>query len=330
MTKSRTRFSATAVSAEELQEARYFVDVEEGVITVPTAPSDVAPASQDIGFSYAKPYHRRNGMPKILFTMQWSEYASREPQKDRARSVAHIVGADVLSLDMPGQSPNSDGTTRLQKEGLRKGDYSEIAKALWCVAEKVFESEDEDIAKSEIILAGPSQGGAIASAMAANKPTDVEISDVVLINSASVANYDDRSWQALGINFLQAGTDQKYYHESNPGWAYRESAKDFLRIAANPRGHLFLPIKALARSRDWETLFDTLRRRELGEARIHLVHSELDIVSRVEDNLQAAEYLSRHAFGGVRRRELAGEYHGITGHLGSLATIFTEVVKATA
>ena len=163
--------------------------------------------------------------------------------------------------------------------------------------------------------------------MAATKPEKQAVSDVVLFNSASVDNVENRAWKRLGIDFIRSGTDLTYYADHNPQWAYQEDPKDMLRIPRRLRGHLPAPIKGMAATNDSKTLFAPLQEGRL-DSRINLIHCERDIVSNASNNLSAQQYLQRIPSAEVRREQLAGEYHGITGHLGSLAVALDDIINA--
>lgn len=291
---------------------------------------DDAGCRQKIGTSLALPNHPNVASKSMVILLcQWSEYSERMPQVDRLTAISADTRIPVLSLDMPGQSPNSSGLSRRQREALGKGDYTPLASALWNAAKFVAETRSIDLCDKEVILVGPSQGGPQAAAMAAIAPEGMVLSDVVLWNSPSVYNLPRRDSVGLASDFLLHGSkDMQYYSTLNPEWAYQESAKDGLRIVRHPISHGVTALRGMAHASDSTLLYNPLQSGDL-EARIHIIHSSEDAVSLACSNQAAEEYLNRtRARGNIRRVELEGEYHAITNYIGAVAVAVKGVVDA--
>lgn len=169
---------------------------------------------QIIGYSLTTPLELPDSERRlIIMGSQWSEYATRAPQEDRAEAMATVLGIPVLAIDMPGQSPESSGLTYVQKQGIKRGDFSALGRSLWETAgSAVFRERKKSLLEYEIILLGMSQASSIDSAMAVTAPEKVAISDVVSWNGPAIANNGNRLARGLLRDFVVDGPkDDKLY-----------------------------------------------------------------------------------------------------------------------
>lgn len=284
---------------------------------------------QIIGYSLTTPLELPDSEKRlIIMGSQWSEYATRAPQEDRAEAIATVLGIPVLAIDMPGQSPESSGLTYVQKQGIKRGDFSVLGQSLWDTASLAVSRErKKSLLEHEVILLGMSQASSIVSSMLATAPEKVAISDVVNWNGPAIANSGDRSARGLLRDFVVDGPkDDKLYKDRNPGWAYREGPLELARVLRRPRGHI-LSFLGLARANDAKTLAACLTGEKGFNGRIHIVHSALDTVSAARDNEAAARLLKGLPGTDVRWAPLPGEHHAVLNHLPAIAAVMQQVVR---
>jgi hypothetical protein len=287
---------------------------------------------QKTGFTLVTPagYEDKAG-PLFVMTCSWSEYSAREPQLDRQRAIAGFTGVPVISVDMPGQSPNSSPLTPEQRGAVAHGNFGLLADRLWNTVEYGAKRGGIDLSNKELVVFGMSQGATLAAAMYEAQPQTTTISDVVLWNTPSFTSPQMRSSLKLAKDFLRfGGTDFSYYADLNPVWAYREGLADSARFVQHLGGLVFAPISGMAHAKTDNALFETIARRssEAEQPRIHIVHAGNDNVSPDWSNELAEGNLEVVHPGEVRRVQQDGEYHGVTNCLAAVAMVADEVVEA--
>lgn len=341
MTSTQERYTASLTDPESLETAPQDVWVSEGQYKQDyfiNDPRGVSKYTVELGYVVTQPKHPLPNRALFVLLSPWSEYASRQPQLDRAASIASTTRNSVIAVDMLGQSPNSSKLKGIRRQEVAKGNYQTVATDTWLAAECAAKETGIDLKDKELIIIGPSQGATLAGAMYATKPEWLTVSDVVLWNSPSFTSPFERSDIRLGRTFASKGDiDFKYYAGLNPDWAYRETPKDMLRWAGMLSGILWAPIAGMAGAQTDHVMREALQKQRninpgITLPRTYIVHAEEDPISPSYSNVNATRQIARaypYPIGHeVRRIPQHGEYHAITNHLGSVAATAQLVVTA--
>lgn len=310
---SEKRYTEESTNKVELN-GLYADDVKTGAVSVGGV--------QQLGWSLVGPESKTT----ILQTSPWTDHASRPFHAHRAAALAEATESRVLTLDFPGQGPDSHSLDPIQRERFKRQGFNIVGKLGWQAVQRIL----PDFKDEEFVLLGASQGAAHIAGMIHAKPEEATVSDVVMYENPG---FERRSVGRLALDFLtNGGKDATYYTRQNPEWAAPDNAGRLLgQLLTQFPSHL-LPVQMMAKGDSEEEMLEGFREcfnpGELKYLTVHLFNGSESTVSTSSVNERVADRIN-NGYSNAKHESLRGEYHALQNSFPAFVGLVKKALKSS-